>query len=187
MVLPETVILDVPNLFTAAGVFVALLAAVYSARSAAASHRQAVAAEAALHEAKVQSAAAKEAVDEARSQNRIAIHNQRLLSYKALLVFRGQLTAQGVHYKEQHLWALWEHVQLSEFYFSAGIAAELNTIVDLAFEVQATRSLWKDNEDLVGEERRNLVNRSYELLQRLNERINAIDSRMRQELRLVEG
>lgn len=187
MALPRTVILDVPNLLTAAGIFVAVLAAVYSARSAAASRRQAIAAEAALKEAKVQSAAAKGAVAEARSQNRIAIHNQRLLSYKALLGFRGQLTAQGVHYKEQNLWALWEQVQLSEFYFSAGIAAELKAIVDLALEVQAARSLWKDNTDSVGEERKKLVNRSYELLQKLNERIQAVDPLMRQELKLVEG
>ena len=187
MALPETVILDVPNLLTAGGVFVALLAAVYSARSAAASHRQAVAAEVALQETKIQSATAKEAVTEARSQNRIAIHNQRLLSYKALVEFRGQLSAQGVHYKEQHLLALWEHVQLSEFYFSASIAAELNAIVDLAFEVQTARSRWKDNEELIGEKRKKLVNQSYELLQRVNERINAVDPLMRQELKLVEG
>lgn len=186
MGLPETVILDVPNLLTAAGVFVALLAAVYSARSAAASHRQAVTAEAALKEAKIQSAAAKEAVAEARSQNRISIHNQRLLSYKALLEFRGQLTAQGVNYKEQNLLALWEYVQLSEFYFSAGVAAELNAIVNLAFEVQTARSLWKDNADLTGEEREKLVNRSYKLLQQLNEHIKAVDPLMRQELKLVE-
>lgn len=96
MPLPDTLILDVPNLLTAAGVFVALLAAAYSSRSAVASHRQAAAAETALAEAKAQSAAAKEAVAEARSQNRIAIHSQRLLSYKALLAFRSQLMAHGV-------------------------------------------------------------------------------------------
>lgn len=187
MPLPDTPFLDVPNLLTAAGVFVALLAAAYSSRSAVASHRQAAAAETALAEAKAQSAAAKEAVAEARSQNRIAIHSQRLLSYKALLAFRSQLMAHGVHYKEQHLWALWEHVQISEFYFSAAIAAELNGIVDLALEVQASRSLWTDNAEAVSEERKKLVGRSYELLERLHERVKAIDPLMRQELRLVEG
>lgn len=187
MDLPDTVILDVPNLLTAAGVFVALLAAVYSARSAVAAHRQAVAAETSLSEAKIQSAAAKEAVAEARSQNRIAIHAQRLASYKALLAFRSQLMAQGVHYKEHHLWGLWEQVQLSEFYFSAAVATELNSIVDLALDVQHVRSLWKDTAEVVGEERTQLVNQSYELFTQLHERIKAIDPLMRQELKLVEG
>jgi hypothetical protein len=148
-------------------------------------YRQAKAAETAITEARMQSAVAREAVAEARSQNQIALHRERLATYKALLAFQSQLLGQGVHYKAANLWALWERVQIAEFYFSDRVAKELKGIVDLALEVQSSRSLWDEASEAAGEERKRLVENSIDLLNKLHDRIRAIDPVMRYELKLV--
>lgn len=187
MSLPETVVLDVPNLLSVAGIFIALLAAVYAALSARAAQRQANAAEAAVREATKQSAIAREAVSEARSQNRIAIHNERLKTYKALLAFRGKIAAHGINYEKEHLWNFWEYVQISEFYFSAPVAQELKAIVDLALRIQGHRSMWDPETGVTGEERNRWMKETYDLQPELVKRLEAIDPLLKEELRLVEG
>lgn len=185
MPLPETPILDVPNLLAGAGVLTAILAAIIAARSATAAHRQAVSAEAAAAEVKTQTAIAKEAVSEARSQNRIAMHNERLRIYKAMLAFQSELSAHGLQYKEQELWVLWEHLRIAEFYFSTTIATELNDIVEIALKLQTSRSLWTDEAAVSADEKSKLVKNSCDLLSELRKRTKAVDSALRQELSLI--
>jgi hypothetical protein len=139
MGLPDTIVLDIPNLLTAGGVFVALLSAVYSARSAAASRRQAVAAEAALAEAKVQSAAAKGAVTEAQRQNRIAIHGERLEIYKALLDFRVQLATDRLNISKEKIWGFHNRTAWAALYFPAKIANALHDLVNAALKLSEAK------------------------------------------------
>ena len=185
--MPETVVLDVASLLAAAGVVATVLGALYAARSAKQARRQAAAAEAAVVEAKRQSETAKQAVEEANAQNRISIHNERLRIYKALLIFRSSLSAHGIHFKDKDIWDLWEHVQISEFYFPQPIATELAAIVDAAIAVQSSRSEWSDDAAPPPGERPALIRKSYDLLTELRKRAELLDPTIRQELRLVES
>lgn len=185
MNLPETITLDVPNLLTAAGVVVAILAAVYSARSARAAHRQAEAAEATVAEAKVQSKIAEEALDETRRQNQIAGHGHRLDAYKALLAFRGKVTATGVGFEREAIWNLWDQVQVAEFYFSANVARQLSDLVNAALANQAMNDELKESTNFTDPQRPEKVKKTHEHLWQLRELINAAESSMRKELRIT--
>jgi hypothetical protein len=185
MDLPETITLDVPNLLTVAGVVVAILAALYSARSARAAHRQAEAAEATVAEAKVQSKLAQEALAEARRQNQIAGHGHRLDAYRALLVFREMVTTTGVGFKPEAIWDLWEHVQVAEFYFSETVAKQLSNIVDAALANQASHEEWKETTNFADPQRPGKIRNTHEQLWQLRELIEAADRAMRKELRIT--
>jgi type II secretory pathway pseudopilin PulG len=186
MQLPETVTLDVPNLLSAGSVIVAVLAAVYSARSARAAQRQAEAADSAVREARVQSELAREGLSEAKRQNRIAAHAHRLEAYKLLLSFRGKVSASGVDFKSDVIWELWEHAQIAEFYFSGEVARRLNDLIDRALAIQSSREEWKDTTNFTDSNRGEKVRGTYDLLKNLRTEIEATDKLMRDELRLVE-
>ena len=164
----------------------ALLAAVYAARSARHAQRQANAAETAVAEAASQTAVARDALSEARSQNRIAVHNERLQIYKALIKFRRELTAKGVHFKDDHIWAFWEHVQIAEFYFPQDIATELEAIVRTALSLQSSRSEWSEDASPSPEKKRELVKKTYGLLDELRKRAEDLDPLIRKELQLIQ-
>ncbi|MDA8447473.1 hypothetical protein [Paracidovorax valerianellae] len=185
MDLPEAITLDVPNLLTAAGVAVAILAALYSARSARSAHRQAEAAEATVAEAKVQSKLAEAALAETRRQNQIAGHGHRLDAYKALLAFRGKVTATGVGFEREAIWSLWDHVQVAEFYFSGTVAKQLSELVDAALANQAMNDELEESTNFTGSQRPEMVRKTHEHLWQLRELIDAADSSMRKEMRIT--
>lgn len=185
MDLPETITLDVPNLLTAAGVVVAILAALYSARSARAAHRQAGAAEATVAEAKVQSKIAEAALAETRRQNQIAGHGHRLDAYKALVVFRGKVTATGVGFEREAIWNLWDHVQAAEFYFSGKVAKQLSDLVSAALTNQAMNDELKESTNFTDPQRPDRVKKTHEHLWQLRQLIDAADSSMRKEMRIT--
>lgn len=185
MDLPETITLDVPNLLTAAGVFVALLAALYSAWSARAALRQAEAAEATVAEAKVQSKLAEAALTETRRQNQIAGHGHRLDAYKALLAFRQKVTSIGVGFEREAIWNLWEYVQVAEFYFSGEVTKQLSDLVDAALANQALHDEWKESTNFNDPERPEKVTKTHEHLWQLRELIDAADRSMRKEMRIT--
>lgn len=185
MGLPETITLDVPNLLTAAGVGVAILAAVYSARSARAAQRQAEAADAAVTEARAQTKLTQEALAEAQRQNQIASHGHRLDAYRALLAFRGRVTSTGVGYSSQAIWDLWEHAQISEFYFSESVAKRLTGLVDSALEIQRSHEDWKETTNFTDPQRPEKVRKTHEQFRVLRERIDEADQAMRKELKII--
>lgn len=185
MDLPETVTLDVPNLLTAAGVVVALLAAVYSARSARAAHRQAEAADAAVEEARAQTRLTQEALGEARRQNQIAGHGHRLDAYRALLAFRGRVTTTGVGFQSEAIWDLWEHAQVAEFYFSEGVAKRLTGLVDSALAIQRSHEEWKETTNFTDPQRPEKVRKTHDEFRILRESIEETDGAMRKELKIT--
>jgi len=46
-----------------------------------------------------------------------------------LIGFRSKLRGQGVHFKDQDLWPLWDKVQLAEFYYPKSLSDGLEKIV----------------------------------------------------------
>lgn len=187
MDLPDTIVLDVPNLLMLASVVVAVLAAVYSGRAAHAAQRQAQAAEASLKESVAQSELTRAALTEAKRQNRIAGHSHRLEAYKELLAFRSQVTAKGIDFKRDAVWALWEHAELAEFYFSKPVADRLIAIVDAGVELQRSRDEWKEDSSFPPTQRTAAVEATHRQMHKLRDDVEATQKLMREELRLVEG
>jgi len=185
MALPETITLDVPNLLTAAGVVVTILAALYAARSARAAHRQAEAADAAVAEARAQTKLTQEALNEARRQNQIAGHNHRLDAYRALLAFRGRVTTTGVGFSSEAIWDLWEHAQVAEFYFSENVAKRLTGLVDSALEIQRSHEDWKETTSFTDPNRVEKVRKTHDQFRVLREQIEEADQAMRKELKIT--
>jgi hypothetical protein len=185
MDLPETLTLDVPNLLTAAGVVVAVLAALYSARSARAAHRQAEAADAAVGEAREQTKLGQEALAEARRQNEIAGHEHRLDAYRALLTFRGKVTTTGVGFKPEVVWDLWEHAQVAEFYFSEAVATRLTGLVELSLAIQRSHEEWKDSTSFTDSQRGEKVRFTHDQFTELRREIEETDRAMRKELKIT--
>lgn len=185
MPLPETVVFDVPNLLTLAGVSVSILAALYSARSARASMRQANAAEAALKQATEQLQLTRATLAESKRQNRIASHGMQLEAFKALLSFSSQASANGIDFKREAVWALWEHARIAEFYFSASLVKKLTSIVDTALALQSVRDEWKLDDTYPASQRKDALEKTYVLLKQLRVELESAEQLMRKELRLV--
>jgi hypothetical protein len=185
MELPETIVLDVPNLLTLAGVVVTILGAFYSGVSAYAAKRQAHAAEISLKEAKEQSNLARAALIEARRQNRIGTHAHQLEAFKALLAFYSQLTAKGIHFKSEPVWALWEHAQIAEFYFSKPLAEMLGAIIGAALLLQGSRDEWKEDSSFPPSQRKAAVESTYAQLKQLRVQVEDAEALMRKEIRIV--
>ena len=186
MSLPETIVLDVPNLLTLLGVAVAILSAMFASRSATSARRQAEAAESALKESRAQSAITRAALAAAKAQNSISMHGHRLEAYKSLLSFSSQLNAGGVHFNRNFTWALWEHAQLAEFYFSTEVATSLKSIVDLSMQLQISRERWSEESGVESSARPALVQASHDQHRRILEAVAVTDQQMRKELRLVQ-
>ena len=147
MTLYNSIISDVPNLLTLLGVFVAILPAIYSARSARAAYWQAKSAEASVAEVKIQSKHAQEAVTEARRQNNISGHSHRIDAYRAFLAFRRKVSATGVGFGREVIWSLWEHVEVADFYFSKETVNQLSQLIDAAFANQSSHDELKNTTD----------------------------------------
>ena len=173
MALPQTIVLDVPNLLSASAVFVSLLSAIYAARSAGHARRQATATES--------------SAQEARLQNRIATNAERLKIYKALLAFRVHLVVRMADFEEAAVWQFWEHVEVADFYFSSEVSHKLGAIVTHALDLHKSRNPPSEPSVMtasdVSESRRRLV----EELCRLVGSMDLVDTDLRKELRLVEG
>jgi hypothetical protein len=184
MSIPDTVVLDVPSLLTAAGVAVGLLSAVYAWRSAREARRQAEAAEASLKETRAQSALARATLNESKTQNRIATHGHRLDAYKELLGFQGAITRNGVHFKQEATWSLFDHARLAEFYFSQAVSTAMNSIVDMSIEIQHSREAWGKDAVVQPGERTVLVASTHALLDKLRYALRDLDEARRQELRI---
>lgn len=185
MSLPDTVVLDVPNLLMLAGVMVSLLAAFYAGVSAYAAKRQAAAAERSLNEAKEQSQLARAALVEAKRQNRIGAHAHQLEAFKELLAFYSQLTAKGIDFKREAVWALWEHARIAEFYFSKPLADKLDAIIEAALKLQGARDEWKEDGSFPPSQRKAAVEATYAQLKELRGDVEEAEVLMRKEVRIV--
>lgn len=187
MTLPETIVLDVPNLLTAGGVMVGLLSAAYAWRSARQAQRQADAAERSVHEASKQSALARASLEEIRSQTKLAAHAHRLDIYRAFLTFQSSVNGSGPSFRREATWALWEHAQVAEFYYPAEIANTLTGLVDLSIDIQRSREAWSDEASPAASERQALVRKTYEQYEQLRQTMFKLNTEMRSQLKVTQG
>ena len=185
MTFPDIVVFDVSSLLALGGVIVAVLSAMYSARSAHASQRQACAAEVALKQALEELQLARSTLYEIKRQSRIASHGLQLEIFKALLHFSGQLSANGINFRKDVVWEMWEHARIAEFYFSAPLSKKLTSIVDAAIFLQSARDEWKLDDALPAQQRKAAVENTYDLYKELMGELNGAEQLMRAELRLV--
>jgi len=64
----------------------------------------------------------------AKRANEIALHDSRLRVYNGLVRFRAHISARGTRLNEDEVWRFAEIAELSEFYFSEGIASRLSKV-----------------------------------------------------------
>lgn len=185
MSLPETIVLDVPNLLTLAGVTVTILGAFYAGISAYAAKRQASAAERSVKEAREQSQLARAALIEAKRQSRIGTHAHQLEAFKSLLAFLSQLTSKGIDFRPEAVWALWEHARIAEFYFSKALAEKLDAIIGAALKLQGSRDKWKKDSSFPPSQREAAVEATYAQLKQLRTEVEEAEVLMRKEIRIV--
>ena len=178
--------LTAENMLTAAGVFVAILAALYSRWSALAAERQAKSAESALAEARAQSALAHAALQEARTQNELGIHAHRLDAYKAMLAFRSQVNAKAENFSRESVWGLWEHARLAEFYFPANVSSAMSAAVELAIKIQISVERISDSGSYTREELNSLRDKRDADYLQLADSLDKLNDDMRSVLRLVK-
>lgn len=176
---------NVFDLIEAAGVAVAIWAAIYARQSARSAKRQAEAAEDALRETRAQSAIAQDALQAARRQNEIALHEHRLSAYKALLAFRLEVTSHTYKFSRDVFWSLWKHVGLSEFYFSEEISTSLGNIVEMALKVQTAVDRLSEPDGYSADEIKNLRNERDTIHLQLYDALETVNEEMRKVLRLV--
>lgn len=160
--------MDVSILIALLSAVVALLAAYYARRSSKAAEHQAI--------------IAQKAVEQAKAQNRIAIHNDELRIYKAFLAFRGKITAHGVNFKDESLIEWYESVRLAEFYFSKDTTVALTSLYEKASDISNLRGIW----DAEGKRQVDLVKRTHDLCNEWREEANVLESKIRTELRIGE-
>ena len=83
------------------------------------------------------------AVKEAKRQNEISIHTERLNVYKGVNSFSSKLAQNGPTIAESNVWVFLEWVQLSEFYFSKAIHQRLDAAFKKSLEMLAKNDEWE--------------------------------------------
>jgi len=99
----------------------------------------------------------------AEQANTIAIHNERLKIYKALLDFKALLSARGPRFPENDLWNFYEPVQLSEFYFGEAIYSEMKQVWDNGQKILSLSDSWKQAKENGDPKYRDLVKEAHDL------------------------
>jgi hypothetical protein len=74
-----------------------------------------------------------------RRANEIQLHNERLKILRGLLDFRAEITAHGDQFNYSKLLELYNHVQLSEFYYRQDLYERLNRLFEHAREIDNLR------------------------------------------------
>ena len=117
----------------------------------------------------------------ARRQNEIAIHNEKLKIFKAVLDFRSKLTAYGTDVPERDLYLeLFPHVQLAEFYYDDVTTATLNTFFECLREMIDLRELAASTKDS------DVISKTRTRLYNCRSAASHVERIMRNELRLVK-
>ncbi len=128
---------------------------------------------------------AKLTVKEAKRQNEIAIHNERLKIFKAILELKGDVVRRGVDIIEGDLFAnYYEYVQLSEFYYSNTIYEQVNDYFKTVWDMAVYHKLYNEFEGK--KEQREYGEKAYKLLGESREKFGKLEIIMKEQLRLVK-
>lgn len=176
---------EVAELLTAAGVFVAILAAIYARHAARAAKRQAEVAEHALRETKAQSALAHGSLQAARVQNKIALHVHRMETYRAFLAFESEVNTRGHNFSKNAILELCSHAHLSEFYFPEPISTGLTSLTDLAIKAQFQAELASETDTHTADEIIEIREKRNFLYLQLSDHLEKVGEDIRTSLKLV--
>jgi hypothetical protein len=176
---------EMPTWLSIAVAVATILAAYFAARSAHHAGTQASAAKVAVKEAQQQGALNKAQLIELKRQSDISLHAHRLDIYKAFLDFRFELKARSHGFNREKLWSYWAQARLAEFYFDLGISTALGTTVDQGIELQSLGDQIADPQGAPQEEIMSWREESYRIRTELDQAFDALDSDLRNALRLL--
>lgn len=120
---------------------------------------------------------------QARRANEISLHNERLKIFRGLLDFRAEITAHGDQFEHAKLADLYNHLQLTEFYYDRKLYEAFKGFFDLAWEIDVLRHKQKT----IGKpkEEAELVQRIQALFESLEGNEKELEEEFRKRLRLV--
>lgn len=148
--------MDASSLISLCSAFVAMLAALY---------------------ARQQASAAKKATE-------ISLHENRLKVYSGLSRFRVHVTGQGTNIKEEEVWRFAEVAELSDFYFSENIAAQMNSVFDRALKLLSLNDEWRAVRENDPSTARCLVQPRHELMRQMRDDCYKISDAMKGVMRV---
>lgn len=126
----------------------------------------------------------KATVAEAKRANDIALHSEKLATYKGILSIQTLLRAHGPHFPEYDFWSKYEYVELTEFYFSKALGARVHEYFKLGREARASRDLWDDAHARGDDARKEAVAKTWALFNKCVELGDVLVEDMKKELRL---
>lgn len=106
---------------------------------------------------------ARRSAGSAHQANRIAIHQERLKIYKALLAHVSALSAQGVALRKDEAWQFYEPAILSKFYFKPAHSEKLVQIFDDSISLIVRKAQWEETTSMSQEELQELVRETHAL------------------------
>jgi len=119
--------------------------------------------------------------------NEIALHNERLNIYKALLHHRAVLITRGPKYPEEQLWSFYEAVQLSEFYFGINEYEKMKRLFDDSTEILNLVSLWEITKETENEKYQTLVKKTKALHRETRDRCENVADLLKKKLKLCNA
>lgn len=150
--------MEISVLISLAALFVALLSALYANHS----------------------------VTEARRANEISLHNEKLKIFKGILDLRATVTGRGTDIEERELFCFYEHVQLSEFYYDSKIHQQIKDYFDCVWDIVKRRSEWGAAEKESQELYKQMVKKTFAILEESRKKVSALEEAMKEHLRLVK-
>jgi hypothetical protein len=124
------------------------------------------------------------AVKEAKRQNEISIHAERLNVYKGVNRFGSKLATHGPSIKDNDVWAFHEWVQLSEFYFSNSLYQRLNAALTNSFELLSKNDEWSTAKEDGNSNSVDISNQRHAIHRALRDECFSIAEAMKKNLRL---
>ncbi len=126
---------------------------------------------------------AKATVRAANKANEIALHSEKLKTYKGILGIQSLLRAKGVHFPEYDFWSKYEYVELTEFYFSKALSAKVHEYFNLGRDVSVSRGLWEEARDRGDDERKAAVRKTWNQFNKCIELGDKVVEELKKELR----
>jgi len=127
---------------------------------------------------------AKAAVTAAERANEIALHSEKLKTYKGIVSIQSLLRGKGTHFPEYDFWSKYEYVELTEFYFNKALSDRVHEYFNLGREARASADLWEEAHARGDNERKEAVAKTWDLFNRCIELGDEVVEELKKELRL---
>ena len=124
-------------------------------------------------------------VGSAKKANEIALHEDRLSTYKGLVRYRAYITARGVGIKEE-VWKFAEVSELSEFYFSAYVHGRLESVFKRSLELLSLNDQWETDKPTDRDEMLKLNRKRHDLMKGMQDDCYVISDELKPYLRVGE-